>query len=194
MYSFEAHITIKIDDRGIEYVEGVVNQHLQQFKTKLITIGLGDVATHTMTSTTTVFESKDQKFANAFNETTSLIESQLQVLKSFNIEVDRVKLEACPKFIHDSGMGFFYVEIHVPCYTHKVDEFNSQFGLKWHKSSNEFKPGITMLTWRGKERIASTCNDINHMIDIGICDMYVKRHYEYAIIDTNIGLDSEWLN
>lgn len=182
MFNFEIHITVDAD----EYQLDAFRRVCQMINAKAIIINPQGANNQVMTSST--IRAKD--LAEMFD----ILHNQVNVLTAGGLKISRQKVECCPKFIETAQYPWHYWEIHVPCLTDMLDQLPSDLNVDWHISRNEFKPNITMLTHR------STSNSMDQM-EIDICSMQsagmvsssFKHHVEYAIYDTNIDLDSDWM-
>lgn len=185
MFNFETHITVDITTVDqLDTFKRVCNM----MNVKPIIINpTGDVS-QVMTSSTTRRASLQDVIDNVY--------AQAFVLKENNLRVIREKIESCPKFIKMTGAEYHYWEIHVPCHTDKLSIISSA-GLSgaWHTSRNEFKPNVTMLTFRSANTndITIKQHDIDIMLKLGIVTPSFKDHVEYAVYDTNYRLDDKWL-
>lgn len=187
MYNFEFHITVDAD----EYQLDAFRRVCQEINAKAIVINPQGANNQVMTSSTIRLPDLDSAI--------TLIRDQSRVLVSNGLKIVREKIESCPKFIAETGNNFHYWEIHVPCHTSKLDEVMPQADLmhQWHRSRNEFKQDVTMLTFRSKDVTLDQVmcqEDIVSMMECGMVTSGFKNHIEYVVFDTNIDLDNDWLH
>lgn len=183
-YNFEIHLTI--DARNA--LDGLLLQNVvRSFGGKVIDINM-DIVSQLMTAKTVYA---------TYEEMRDIVEHDYQLLKDNQFFCSRIKIESCPKYIADTGVPYDYVEIHVPCFTKKLNKFDPKASLQmpWHKSRNEFKKDVTMLTCRVRsdEVIKDIDKDIQIMHDKKLVTESFKHHYEYSIYDTNENLDRIWI-
>lgn len=134
------------------------------------------------------------KSFNSLSDAIYLAELHKKILSS-NFLVTRVKIESCPRFVQDTNTGYHYCEIHVPCYTDKLNfDFTSMLKYKPHISKIEFKENITFLTFRdGGQNIDDINTIIKKFQSMSLVSNDFKHHWEYAVYDSNIQLDDEWV-
>lgn len=183
-YNFEVHITIECND--IE-TRNRFKDTCDFIRAKMIEVNL---LTSKQVMTSKTFIGYDYK------QLCSLVDSDISAIKKdFNIL--RIKVESCPKYVKETDTKYNYFEIHVPCHGDKIIDFDLQrLSRKWHRSFNEFKENVIMLTCRSTvdREISLIDKDIEKLKSLGlVCDNF-KHHYEYAIIDTNINLDKGWIS
>lgn len=186
-FGFEIHITVDCEtDEQLEKF----NEYCAFVGAKPIVINLAK-SKQVMTSKE-MYTSVDKIFETAFCDA--------QKLRKFGFEAKRIKIEAEPRFIEATNFPYKYVEIHVPCYTDKINLLCEKSLYNWHVSKNEFKDGVTFLTYRVGScdsvlmEIKGIDHDIAYFIDKGAVHEIFKHHYEYAIYDTHSKLDDEWFN
>ena len=172
--------------------------HRESFEKDCISLGVKpiiiemsvDIPTHSMTSSTYVNNSDSEVYSKALN-----LKNKLEAL---GYEVQRLKIETVPW--HPQG------------YNPKSDQyFEAHFAvegdistedlkrLKLHKSKNLLKKNdssVQMLTYR-------LFNSDNLLFNMEIDNLIIKLEYlnvnvlktirEFAIYDSNISLDDQWL-
>ena len=188
-FNFEKHITVKVDLSKIDLFKQLCYDH----GAKPIIVNLHNGENHVMTSET-------------INTKTPIdIITNINLMEKFvenGIEPIRVKVESEPSWIdykesigYNRRESFLYLEIHVPCKSEKLYLLENVIMNDWHKSSNEFKKGITFLTYRTKDEqdIKYINLDITNMKLMGVVSENFKHHFEYAIWDENEELDSNWI-
>lgn len=189
MFNFEEHITVKVNFDQTDLFTSICVAH----GAKPITINLHNGENHVMTSKTI----QARSLCDVLSEKSMLIN-----FSKHNIEVVRRKIEAEPNWVnHQANIGlnrsdsYIYFEIHIPCHSDKIQLLGGLISSKWHKSSNEFKSGVTFLTYRTKneEDIVAIDEDISIMKQKDVACPNFKHHYEYAIYDENEALDANWL-
>lgn len=189
-YNFEIHLTVEWNQ----------SLHFDSFKkvceemnAKAIAINL-EKTEQIMTSKTI-----NTDVEGLFN---SLLDD-VKFLTDNGYNVVRRKIESCPKFIKETKYDAKYYEIHVPCYSEKINSFDfTKLKSKWHKSKNKFKDDIHMITCRvncstvydSEEEKIIIDKDIELLKSLDIVHPSFKHHYEYAIYDTNIKLDKGWIS
>lgn len=175
MYNFEIHITTECNNFDI------FKEECKTINAKAIIIDLFN-SKQVMTSKTLRSNNLDNVIKMAYNDA-----------KMLTSKITRVKIESCPKFIKETNCKYDYLEIHVPCFTNKLKCVNTV--NNWHKSKNEFKDNITFMTCRVKDEsyIDSIDNDINNILYDYIDHDNFKHHYEYAVYDSNVDLDYNWI-
>ena len=194
MFNFETHLTVKCNLDEVDDFSAVC----AAIGAKAIIINLKDGENQVMTSKT----KKAVKLDYIIEE----LERDTKVLENFGFKVIRKKVESDPqyvRFIHKeyehiiSRKVYHYFEIHVPCYSDLLTEANMlPLEMRWHKSRNEFKAGVTMLTCRDMDEslIDLIDSDIKYMQKLGMVTEKFKHHYEYAVMDTNSDLDKKWMS
>lgn len=194
MFNFETHLTVKCNLDEV----GDFSAICSAIGAKVIIINLKDGENQVMTSKT----QKAAKLDYIIEE----LERDTKVLENFGFKVIRKKVESEPRYvqyIHKeyehiiSRKVYHYFEIHVPCHSDLLTEENmSILTMRWHKSRNEFKSGVTMLTCRDVDEnlIDMIDYDIKAMQSKGMVTEKFKHHYEYAVMDTNSDLDKKWMS
>lgn len=184
MYNFEIHITVQ-----------AIN--LEDFHNDCLDIGAKPIVIDLMNNDKQVMTSQTEKCKTIFEAYDLAKEYALYL--SRNNPVHRIKIESCPKFIKETGFrtNEMYCEIHIPCHTELLEKFDfSQLKFKWHKSRNEFKDGVTFLTYRtfeDEEDVPKALYDISIFKENGLILDDAKLHWEYAVYDSRINLDDKWL-
>lgn len=188
VFNFETHLTVNCSIENLEKFK----EACAVIDAKPIIINFKDGEKQVMTSKTEKASTSMEIYRNAKIDTI--------MLQEHGFDVIRAKIEAEPRYI-DSMKGkviekdmYKYYEIHVPCHTDKIN-VNVLKLLEWHVSKNEFKPNVTMLTYRTTHRtLEHHINlDIERMIENGMVTDDFKHHYEFAIYDTNVDLDNNWM-
>lgn len=94
---------------------------------------------------------------------------------------------------------FLYSEVHLLSKTELLNSIDIPLDL--YKSSNEFKPHRTFLTYRKPydinvdiNKILEWFNSIHQPSYYAVMGHNLKSHVEFAIFDTNTLLDFEWMN
>lgn len=186
-YGFEIHITVDCTTE-----EQLVNfkNFCAEVDAKPIVINL--VQSKQVMTSKVVYTSVDKIFETAFSDALKM--------RKFGFEAKRIKIEAEPRFIDDTQFPYKYLEIHVPCHTDKLNLLSEKSLYNWHRSKNEFKDGVTFLTYRVAccdtvpMEIKAIDHYIGYFIDKGAVHESFKHHYEYAIYDTHAQLDDAWMN
>lgn len=181
-FNFEIHLTV--DCTSKEEFERL-KECCKEINAKVISINL-EVTKQIMTSKTV---------KATFDEMIEIMSNDAAFILWNGFNITRRKVESCPKYIYETGAGYSYIEIHVPCHYDKVKDFDlSKLTMSWHRSFNMFKENSVMLTCRVEKDsyINLIDKDIEQLTLFGFVQDSFKKHYEYAIIDTNIDLDKGW--
>ena len=188
MYTFETHITVECTSKELYKT---FQEVCEQLKVKPIII---NVLVDNQVMTSGIVKAKDKQ------KVIEIIKQQSDVLLKHGIVPLRLKIEAEPKYIKDTQSSFYYSEVHLLMDT---DVLNcvSQLPIELHKSSNEFKPGYTFLTYRKVfditpdiKKLMKWSEDIHNASYKALTSKQRKCNVEFAIFDTNQELDKEWMS
>jgi len=183
---YELHITVKTDS-------------IDKFKDDCKSIGVKPIVIDTQKGETQVMTSSQYNNFD-YKLTLSELKSKLESLK-YNIL--RCKVEIKPDNIKNEN--FIYYESHIRL---KLNKFFDKTSLKekclkdnFHLSKNLFKKDIDfdyqMITYRN---YFQTFNEFNSIIDNMKSYLtenkieYDKIEIEECILDTNVNIDSKWIN
>lgn len=185
MFNFEFHITVE-NNIKLDF-----DSACKMFGAKSINIVLPNAPSQLMSSLTTKLPD--------LNSAISLVEEHSLLLKSLGFNVLRLKVEVEPKYLEMfPDTKYYYLEVHVPTKTNKLNNFDmDMLQNKWHKSANEFKKDVTMLTFRTcnvSEMDTAKTNDFELLKGEGLVKVNEPFIVEFAVFDTKEGLDYTWLN
>lgn len=179
MFTFEIHVSVKINNNDeLMKFHNVCNR----IGVKANTIVLSNFEVHHMTSS--VIRSEDAKAAHA---RMNMIECALSPF----LEVVRLKIEACPKYIRVTSSPFSYIEVHVPFSEYDFFEVRPDHHC-WHFSKSVVK-SYGMITRRVLDNPRDMLEDImQYKMDRWVRADFTP-HLEYAIYDNNPEMDYKWM-
>lgn len=184
-YWFESHITLEINSKEqLEKLQSFCQKHLDE-SVKIIEFTFeGNVHSHVMTS---------HKFkAVSVEEAVKITTDMADVLKNkgkFNPL--RIKTEAEPSFITNKNSTYIYHENHYDFKKSTLEGIKLPKDL--HVSYNTKKPDNLIITVRDKVSALKTFQ--NTWGEYPQLKKWIGRMVsEYAVYDTNPGLDDEWFN
>lgn len=117
----------------------------------------------------------------------------LQIEPFFNII--RTKVEVPPNCIEEQLLPYKYFELHVPCKKDMLYQAEKLVNDGWAKSRNFKRPDVIDITKRESDisKLIDIDFDLQYLIMKDIVIEGFKPLYEFAIIDTNPELDSNWI-
>lgn len=183
LYQHEIHLTVNCHPDRLDDFKLLCEKI--GVKCTVIDLMLDSFEQHVMTSS--VVFCKTEEINNHLN----ILHSQILPL----FDIIRTKVEVPPTCISDQNLDFSYFELHIPCNEDKIHLADKLINDGYVKSQNVNKKGIIDITKRHIDelKILDIEFDLDYLFSKDIVVEGFRPMYEYAIIDTNVNLDKNWI-